>query len=153
MTYRGFGRDFAVAIMKVDAANLKAIVYSVSAKVKEAAVVPWILDLGARYDHLKAGRDNDGDGRMDHAAQQRAVLAPAHRGQGVLLRFPAGTVSYVVELKQLIDPQGVMNSTPYLGLSQEDIQFVPEYRRVDVTVHNIGGAAGSKREEPSCWME
>ncbi len=137
VTYRGFGRDFAAAVLKVDAANLKAIVYSVSAEPKEAAIVPWILDLGARYD-LKAGPDNDGDGRMDHAAEQRAVLLQ-HRGQGVLLRFP-GRTSYVVELKKLADHKS-QELYPDLGLSQEDIQFVPEYRRVDVTVHNIGGAA------------
>ena len=137
VTYRGFGRDFAAAVLRVDAANLKAIVYSVSAEPKEAAIVPWILDLGARYD-LKAGPDNDGDGRMDNAAEQRAVLLQ-HRGQGVLLRFP-GRTSYVVELKKLADHKS-QELYPDLGLSQEDIQFVPEYRRVDVTVHNIGGAA------------
>ena len=60
----------------------------------------------------------------------------AHRGLGFAVELPPrqGTVVRV----QWESGEANRSLAADLAVSPRDIQFVPEYRRVDVTVHNIG---------------
>ena len=49
VTYRGLGRDFAAAVLELDSTALRVAVYNMSRADKEAAVVPWLLDVGDGY--------------------------------------------------------------------------------------------------------
>lgn len=138
VTYRGFGRDFAAVVLRVDAARLKVALYNMAPEQKEASVVPWLLDLGAEYS-LEAGPDGDQDGRMDQVAETRRFTLE-HRGQEVRVRFPART-TWIVDMRRTRAGATTRTLAPDLALSPEDIRFVAEYRRIDVTVHNVGSAA------------
>jgi hypothetical protein len=138
VTYRGFGRDFAAVVLRVDAARLKAALYSMAPDPKEASVLPWLLDLGAEYS-LEVGPDRNQDGRMDQVAESR-VFTLAQRGQEIRVRFPART-TWIVDVRKTREVASPRVLLPDLALSPEDIRFVAEYQRVDVTVHNVGSAA------------
>jgi hypothetical protein len=134
VTYSGLGREFAAAVLRLNASALRVVLYNISQQEKSAGVIPWLLQVGAEYD-FRIGPDSDSDGRMDGIAEQRTVRL-RQRGQAVEFRV-AGRSQVVIELSKR--GQGaVISPASDLGLAASDIRFVPEYRRVDVTVHNVG---------------
>lgn len=62
-----------------------------------------------------------------------------HRGRG----FPVDLPSHQAVIVRIEHESGdaLRSLAPDLALSPGDISFLPEYRRVDVTVHNVGAKA------------
>jgi hypothetical protein len=129
VTYRGLGREFAAAVQKLTARELRVVVYNMAHEARNASIVPWLLSLGAEY-RFEAGPK----GAEGHS--EKVLLK--NRGQEIRFQIPA-RAEYVIQMKMLSEPAR-RALYPDLALSEEDIRFVPEYRRIDVTVHNIGSA-------------
>jgi hypothetical protein len=136
VTYSGLGREFAAAVLRLNDSALRVALFNISETEKKAGVIPWLLEVGAEYD-FRVGPDRDGDGRMDGVAEQRTVRLK-QRGQPVEFRFP-GRSQMVVELAKRGEA-GKPALAPDLGLSSTDIRYAAEYRRVEVTVHNVGSS-------------
>jgi hypothetical protein len=134
VTYRGLGRDFAAALLAAHSAGIRVALFNISPETRDAAVVPWILDLGAEY-IFRLGSDQNHDGQMEQVVSEQTVRLE-HRGQEIPFRFP-GRTQYLVEMKRTAQGEAPRLSAD-LALSSDDVQYLPEYARVDVTVHNLG---------------
>jgi hypothetical protein len=134
VTYRGLGRDFAAALLSAHSAGIRVAIFNISPETRNAAVVPWILDLGAEY-LFRLGSDQNHDGKMDQVVSEQTVRLE-HRGQEVSFQLP-GRTQYVVEMKRTAQSE-VPRLSADLALSSDDVQYLPEYGRVDITVHNLG---------------
>ena len=134
VTYSGLGRDFAAALLSADARSLRVALYSLSRQTETVKIVPWLLDVGPVY-KIEVGPDDDADGDFESITRQHSRQL-AHRGLGFAVELPPrqGTVVRV----QWASGEPNRSLAADLALSPDDIQFIAEYRRVDVTVHNIG---------------
>ena len=134
VTYSGLGRDFAAALLSADARSLRVALYSLSRQTETVTIVPWLLDVGPVY-KIEVGPDDDADGDFESITREHSRQL-AHRGLGFAVELPPrqGTVVRV----QWASGEPNRSLAADLALSPQDIQFIPEYRRVDVTVHNIG---------------
>lgn len=135
-TYRGLGREFAAVVLNAMASSLRVAVYNLSDETKRAAVVPWLLDSGAKYE-CRIGPDRDNDGQMDEIAEKNIVLLE-NRGQEFPFRIESRE-QLVIEIVRVSDFQG-RALFPDLALSSEDVAYNASMRTVEVSVHNIGGA-------------
>ncbi len=140
VTYRGLGRDFAAAVLKVDRSFLRVVLFNIANENKAANIISWLFEPGTDYG-IKIGPDRNDDGKMDAVEHERA-LHVARRGQEIEFQLPARS-QYVVEARRIGSPKKRSRSAD-LGLSRRDVVFVPQYRRVEVTIHNVGskGASG-----------
>ncbi len=134
VSYRGLGREFAAVVQEASGSYLRVVLYNMSGQDKQAAIVPWILQTGAEY-VFRAGPSRDPETGGEKLPEQ-AVVRIANSGQDVSFLLPART-PFVVELERKagVAQRGL---TPDVALSAEDMFFNPPYRRVEVTVHNIG---------------
>lgn len=140
VTYTGLGREFAAAVLSADARSLRVALYSFAHTAKSVGVEPWLLDVGAEY-RIEAGPDADADGRPDSVVTAQ-VQRLTHRGGEFSVNLPARRAMIVRIGHEAGEP--ARSLAPDLAVSSRDIAFVPEYRRIDVTVHNVGAeAAGS----------
>lgn len=137
VTYGGLGRDFAAAVLSADARSLRVALYSFADTAKPAEIVPWLLNVGVEY-LIECGPDEDGDGHPDSAVTAQ-VGRLTHRGRGFSVSVPARQAMIVRIGHQAGEPMNSLASD--LALSSRDIAFAPEYRRIDVTVHNVGAEA------------
>ncbi len=134
VSYRGLGREFAAVVQKANASSLRIVLFNFGATAKEAAIVPWILSPGADYS-LQAGPCTGPDATLQSPADQRLVRFD-FSGQEVPFVLPPRT-EYVLELERR--GQGSRRQLAAdLALGREDVVFVPDLYRIDVTVHNIG---------------
>ena len=142
VTYSGLGRDFAAAVLAADARSLRVALFSFSRETETVEIVPWILDIGPVYS-VEAGPDQDADGHFESVTHEQSRQL-AHRGLGfaVELRPRQGTVVRI----RWESGEANRSLAPDLAVSPSDIQFIPHYRRVDVTVHNIGALPGRSSE-------
>ena len=142
VTYDGLGRNLAAALLSADARSLRVALYSFSHETETVEIVPWLLDVGPVY-KVEAGLDQDADGHFDSVTREQsrrlahrglgfAVELPPRRGMVVRVRWESGETSHSLAAD--------------LAVSPSDIQFIPEYRRVDVTVHNIGALPATSLE-------
>ena len=134
VTYLGLGRKFAAALLSADARSLRVALYSLSRQAETVKIVPWLLDVGPVY-KIEVGPDQDADGHFESITREHS-LQLAHRGLGFAVELPPrqGTVVRV----QWESGEANRSLAADLAVSPRDIEFIPEYRRVDVTVHNIG---------------
>lgn len=134
VTYAGLGRNFAAALLSADARSLRVALYSLSRQTETVKIVPWLLDVGPVY-KIEVGPDDDADGDLESITREHSRRL-AHRGLGFAVELPPrqGTVVRV----QWESGKPNRSLAADLAVSPRDIQFIPEYRRVDVTVHNIG---------------
>ena len=137
VTYAGLGREFAAVVLAADARNLSVALYSFHPEPVAAEIVPWLLDIGPSYS-VEVGLDADEDGQPETVGDA-SVLRLTHRGQGFPVQVPSRT-AVVVRVRHHSGSSRPSLSAD-LALSPRDIRYNPEYRRVDVTVHNIGAAA------------
>ena len=79
--------------------------------------------------------DTDADGQFESASVAK-TLTLHRRGQGFPVELPPRQGLVIRIRKESGRRKQALASDA--ALSTEDIVFVPEYRRVDVTVHNIG---------------
>ena len=135
VTYAGLGKDFAATVLSADARTLRIALYSFADGPGSAEIVPWLLDVGPEY-RIETGPDEDDDGLLDSVVMSK-VRRLTHRGRGFLVDLPFRQSTILRIEHETGDP--IRSLAPDLALSSRDISFVPEYRRVDVTVHNIGG--------------
>jgi hypothetical protein len=137
VSYRGLGRDFAAVLMRADAYQVKAVVYNMAGAAKEASLVPWVLKQGDEFE-LLAGPDADSDGQADRIDERRKLTLETS-GQDVPFRI-GGRSQVVLEIRRVAAGKA-QALLPDLALSPADIQFRPEFAKIDVAVHNIGAAA------------
>ncbi len=133
-TYRGLGREFAAAVLAANAASLRIALYNFSNEPIDAEIVPWLLSLGPTY-RVDLGPDADADGFVDRPTSSTTEKL-RHRGQGFPVTLPPRRADVVRISKQSGESSNPL--APDLALTRDDVRFVPEYRRVEVTVHNIG---------------
>ncbi len=137
VTYTGLGREFAAVVLAADARSLRVQLFSFHPEPRSAELVPWLLDVGPNY-KVTSGLDSDVDGHPDQAPVT-VLRQLVHRGQGFAVEVPSRT-AVVVDIRYESGEPSQAHAAD-LALSRQDIEFVPEYRRVDVTVHNVGAAA------------
>jgi hypothetical protein len=137
VSYRGLGREFAAAVLALDAHMVRAVIYNMSTERRQASVIPWLLDVGSEYS-FKVGPDANNDRRLDRVAEERSVILQ-HRGQEFKFALP-GRTQFAIEIRKISD-KGEHALAADVALSPEDIRFLPEYSRVDVTIHNIGSVS------------
>ena len=137
VSYRGLGREFAAALLRADAAGVKAVVFNIDTAPKTAGLVPWVLNTGDEFE-FTAGPDADNDGRADRIDESRRFRVES-TGQEIPFRV-GGRSQVVVELRRVSQGQ-TKELMADLALSPADIQFRPDYGKIDVSVHNIGAAA------------
>ena len=134
VTYVGLGRKFAAALLSADARSLRVALYSFSGQTETVAIVPWLLDVGPVYE-IEVGPDQDADGHFESITREHSRQL-AHRGLGFAVELPPRQGTVVRVQWESGEPNRSLAAD--LAVSPRDIQFIPEYRRVDVTVHNIG---------------
>lgn len=134
VTYSGLGRNFAAALLSADARSLRVALYSLSRQTETVKIVPWLLDVGPVY-KIEVGPDDDADGDFESITREHSRQL-AHRGLGFAVELPSRQGTVVRVQWESGEPNRSLAAD--LALSPQDIQFIPEYRRVDVTVHNIG---------------
>ncbi len=134
VTYSGLGRDVAGAVLAADAKSLGIALYSFAQSSKRVEVIPWHLDVGPTYS-LELGPDADSDGRLD-SVSFAGTLPLTHRGQGFAFDLPP-RLGVVVRIRWK-SGASTRSLAPDLAITARDLAFVPEYRRIDVTVHNVG---------------
>jgi len=128
VTYRGWGREFAAMVERADHSGLRVRLYNMSRDERAGGVVPWALPVGAEY-RCRAGT-------------QEQTMMLRSLGQEIPVTLP-GRTEVVLEVTRTTgtSKQRLVSD---LSLSSADVRFVPEYHRLDVTVHNIGAAAARK---------
>ena len=134
VTYSGLGRNFAAALLSADARSLRLALYSLSRQTETVKIVPWLLDVGPVY-KIEVGPDDDADGDFESITREHSRRL-AHRGLGFAVELPPRQGTVVRVQWESGEPNRSLAAD--LAVSPRDIQFIPEYRRVDVTVHNIG---------------
>jgi hypothetical protein len=102
--------------------------------------VPWTLRQGDEFE-LLLGPDDDNNGRRDRVTERRKFRL-ASTGQEVPFRI-AGRSQVVVEIRRL-SPGSRRALLADAAVTAEDVQFRPEFERIDVAVHNIGAAAARR---------
>ncbi|MBN1538895.1 MAG: hypothetical protein JW939_02030, partial [Candidatus Thermoplasmatota archaeon] len=103
---------------------------------REAALLPWALEIGGRY-RLVCGPDANGDGIRDRddLFVNFTYLA---RGQKVLFTLPGGS-EYLVSITRLEEGSGIRPLMPDPAFDPQDEVFVDKKNgTVTVKVHNIG---------------
>src|SRR5262249_37480224 len=136
VSYRGLGRNFAALVLRADAANVRVVVYNFDQQTQNASLVPWILKQGDEFE-LLIGPDENDDGRPDRVTESRKFRLES-TGQDVPFRID-GRSQLVLEIRRL----SLGSEKPLLAdlaVSSADIQFRPEFQKIDVAVHNIGAA-------------
>ncbi len=145
LTYRHVGREFAAAVLGADRTSLTALVHlldSEGLKTKTIGLVPWKLDLGARY-KVEWGPDNDGDDQMDRVAGETEWQLK-ERGQSVDLQLETDQ-TYLVVISQIGagTEQALLAD---LAISPQDLEYNDDWGYLYVTVHNIGSATAGEYE-------
>jgi hypothetical protein len=138
VSYRGLGRDFAAALLRADPACIKVVIYNLDTAEKAASVVPWVFSQGDEFE-FQAGPDLDNDGRPDRIEESRRFVLES-TGQDVPFRI-AGRTQRAIEIRRVSQRPAARSLLPDLALAPSDIQFRPEYGKIDVAVHNIGSVA------------
>jgi hypothetical protein len=136
VSYHGLGRDFAALVLRADAANVRVLVHNFDQQAKNASLVPWILKQGDEFE-LLIGPDENDDARPDRVTESRKFRLES-TGQEIPFRID-GRSQLVLEIRRL----SLRSEQPLLAdlaISSEDIQFRPEFQKIDVAVHNIGAA-------------
>jgi hypothetical protein len=128
VTYRGWGREFAAMVERADASGLRVRLYNMSREERAGGVVPWGLQVGAQY-RCRAG-----------AGEQTMVLRSL--GQEIPVVLP-GRTEIVLDVTRASEAPA-RRLVSDLALSSADVRFIPEYHRLDVSVHNIGAAAARR---------
>lgn len=137
VSYRGLGRQFAAAVLRADLTQVRVVIYNFDHQQKDASLISWTLRPGDEFE-LTAGPDNDSDTLADEITQ-RKTLRVESLAQEVRFRIP-GRTQLVLDLRRIA--QGTApRLLPDLALTKEDIAFRGEFGKIDVAVHNIGGAA------------
>ena len=134
VTYAGLGRNFAAALLSADARSLRVALYSFSRQTETVEIFPWLLDVGPVY-KIEVGPDQNADGHFESITRKHSRPL-AHRGLGFAVQVPPRQDTVVRVRWESGEPNRSLAAD--LAVSPRDIQFHPEYRRVDVTVHNIG---------------
>ena len=134
VTYAGLGRNFAATLLSADARSLRVALYSFSRQAETVTIVPWLLDVGPVY-KIAVGLDQNADGHFESITTEYSGPL-AHRGLGFAVELPPRQGTVVRVEWESGEPNRSLAAD--LAVSPRDIEFIPEYRRVDVTVHNIG---------------
>jgi len=125
VTYRGLGRDFAAVVRRADPAKLEIVLFNMDTTPKDAAVVPWGLELGAEYTW-----------RIGNQSGRARIQTLGHE---IRFRLP-GRTEMVLDVTRV--SEGIRSTLlPDLAISASDVRYVADLQRVDVTLHNVGSAA------------
>ncbi len=137
VSYRGLGREFAAAVLRADATQVRVVVYNFDRQEKAASLISWTLRPGDELE-FTAGPDNDSDTLADKVTQ-RETLRIESFAQEIPFRIP-GRTQLILDVRRTVQGQ-TPRLLPDLAISADDIVFRGEFGKVDVAVHNIGGAA------------
>ncbi|MFC1734537.1 hypothetical protein ACFL1X_00360 [Candidatus Hydrogenedentota bacterium] len=145
VTYRHVGRDFAAAVLGADPTSMTVIAYLFDfdgQKRGKLGLVPWQLELGARY-KITWGPKADGDDEMDNQAGSFQFTLN-ERGQSIDVDMKKGT-TYLIKIER-IQASPFEPLLPDLAIGAEDIEYSPQWELLHVTVHNIGAASAGEYE-------
>ncbi|MCI0460453.1 MAG: hypothetical protein L0Z62_26160, partial [Gemmataceae bacterium] len=101
---------------------------------------PWVLKQGDEFE-LLTGPDDNNDARPDRLEASRTFRLE-NSGQGVPFRM-GGRSQVVLEIRRISSGSGKPLFAD-LALTSQDVQFRPEFGKIDVAVHNIGAAAAQQ---------
>jgi hypothetical protein len=139
VSYHGLGRQFAAAVLRADAIQVRVVVYNFDNADKEANLVCWTLRPGDEFD-LTAGTDHDHDTVADKLNDRRTIRIQS-QAQEIPFRIP-GRTQVVLDLQR--SGQGsVQRLLPDVALTAQDIIFRGEFGKIEVAIHNIGASAAN----------
>ncbi|MGA1866406.1 MAG: PKD domain-containing protein, partial [Thermoplasmatota archaeon] len=135
-TYSGLERDFAAMVRDANSRKANISFYGFFEGGREAAILPWALEVGGRY-RLVGGPDENGDGVRERDVQF-VNFTYLNRGQKVSFELPGGK-GYLVSIEQLQAGSGLRPLIPDPAFDAGDEVLVDkENGTVTVKVHNIG---------------
>ncbi|MGA1820354.1 MAG: hypothetical protein ACMUHU_05025 [Thermoplasmatota archaeon] len=138
-TYSGLERDFAAMVRDANSRTANISLYGFYEGGRDAAVVPWALEIGGIY-RLVGGPDENSDGIRERS-DQFVNFTFLTRGQKVPFELPGGK-EYIVTIEQLQAGSGLRPLMPDPAFDEEDEVIVDkENGTVTVKVHNIGSEA------------
>ncbi len=140
ITYAETGRDFAAYVPLAEPHALKVVIYLFQNEAREVGLRPWVLESGAKYE-VRVGPDADGDDVMDQVEETKAVTMEV-KGQRITAQIP-GRRAYIVEIEQVESGMGA-KLLPDLAVTDDDIEYKPQFGILNVRVHNVGADAAEK---------
>ncbi len=114
--------------------------YNFAARMTEAAITPWRLDVGGTY-RIRTGVDTNGDDEPDRNIQEKSFVL-SRRGQRVSFAFP-GRKTTVIDIRQTKPGRG---TTPQADLDVigRQIKYSIWTRDLQATIHNVGSKTAKK---------
>ncbi|MBN1389463.1 MAG: hypothetical protein JXA22_02360, partial [Candidatus Thermoplasmatota archaeon] len=141
-TYSGLERDFAAMVRDANPRKANISFYGFFEGGREAAIVPWALEIGGMY-RLIGGPDGNSDGIRERN-DQYVNFTYLNRGQKVPFELP-GDIEYLVTVEQLQPGSGLRPLMPDPAFDEEDEVLVDrENGTMTVKVHNIGSMDAEK---------
>ena len=136
-TYSGLGMDFAAMVRTTNTSGGAIVLYGFFDGTREAGLVPWALEPGARY-ALRGGPDANGDGLPD-TVEFSTEFVFSSRGMEVPFTLPGRTV-FSLRVEKIADGAGwALLPDPAFG-NDDPVTVDRENATVTVTLHNLGAA-------------
>ncbi len=132
VSWEGFGTDYAALVLDNQPRQMKVLVYSFAQKPTKGKMRVWALEHGVYQ--LTAGRDSDGDHRMDKLERRESLeLAKADR---IDLTLSPRAVT-AVEIKQTSALEPIFGRAD-LAIAGREVSV--KANTITGVVHNIGSA-------------